>query len=993
MTIYPTAYKTKKYYFTDTSFDNLMKKRIYHVLLISSKYDAFLLEEDGRIDEQIFDEYASLNLRYPPQFIQVSNAEKAIETIENENIDLIIAMLSIDNTDAFELVNDIKNKYPDIPIVLLTPFLRNVAIKLREDDLSNIDYVFSWLGNADILLAIVKLIEDKMNAEHDILDIGVQAILIVEDSVRFYSSFLPNIYKIIFKQSKKFMTEGLNMHQKMLRMRGRPKILLATTYEEALTIYEKYKNNLLGIISDISYKRNGEIDTQAGIKLCKKIKSIDKQIPILLQSSEAKNKEIAKKLNIGFLNKNSRKLSKELRDFIIQNFAFGDLVFYNPKTNEEIIHVSDLKSLQQKIFEIPDESLEYHIKRNHISKWLYARALFPIAKIFKHGKCEDFNDLNEIRQYLFDTIADFRLDKGRGVIAKFQKDNFDEYLIFSRIGEGSIGGKARGLAFIDSMIKRNRMLYKFNDVIITIPRTVVLGTDVFDEFIDKNKLYKIALSDASDEDILKHFIKAELPVHIHEDLLAFISVINKPIAIRSSSLLEDSLYQPFAGVYSTYMIPNIKSDERLCLQQLCNAIKSVYASTFFKDSKAYLEAISNIIDEEKMGIVLQEACGTKHGNRFYPTISGVARSLNFYPIHPEKTEDGIANVALGLGKYIVDGGVNLSFSPKYSKKVMQLSSPEMALKDTQKQFFALNLDKDSFTPSTDDGMNILKLRISDAENDNSIKHIASTYDFENNILRDGINYKGKKLITFSNILNYNVFPLSDILQNILDISQKEMNDPVEIEFAIDLDTPKGQPKIFNFLQIRPIVENKETFDVKIENTQLDKTIIISDNALGNGVIDNIFDFIYVKPDSFNSMENSNIAVKIGNINEQLIKEKRNYVLVGPGRWGSNDPHLGIPVKWSQISGARVMVESGLENYRIDPSQGTHFFQNLTSFRVGYFTINPYINDGYYDLDYLSKFKPLFEDEFIRHLRFEKPMKILIDGKKNLGVIFKSGYSD
>jgi len=993
MTIDQTSYKIRKHCFFDTPFDNLMQKRIYHILLISSKYDAFLLEEDGRIDEQIFDEYASLNLRYAPQFIQVSNAEKAIETIEYAKIDLIIAMLNIDNPDDFQLINNIKNKYPNISIVLLTPFLRKVTIKLQEEDLSNIDYVFSWLGNANILLAIVKLIEDKMNAEYDILDVGVQAILVVENSIRFYSSYLPNIYKIIFKQSKKFMTEGLNIHERMLRLRGRPKILLATTYEEALTIYEKYKNNLLGIISDVGYYRNGELDYQAGIKLCEKIISIDKQIPVLLQSSKAENEKIAKKLKVGFINKNSKKLSMELRDYIIQNFSFGDLIFYDPKTNEEIIRVSDLKSLQQKIFKIPDESLEYHVKRNHISKWLYARALFAIAKIFKHGKYEDFNNINEIRQYVFDTIADFRLDKGRGVIAKFQKDNFDEYLIFSRIGESSIGGKARGLAFIDSMIKRNNILDKFDDVIITIPRTVVLGTDVFDEFIEKNKLYKIALSDASNEEILKHFIKAELPVHIHEDLLAFISVVNKPIAIRSSSLLEDSLYQPFAGVYSTYMIPNNKSDKKLSLQQLSNAIKSVYASTFFKDSKAYLESISNIIDEEKMGIVLQEACGTKYGNRFYPTISGVARSLNFYPIYPEKTEDGVVNIALGLGKYIVDGGVNLSFSPKYPKKVMQLSSPEMALKDTQKQFYALDMDENSFIPSTDDGINVLKLRVNDAEKDNSIKHVASTYDFENNILRDGINYNGKKLITFSNILNHKVFPLAEILQDLLDISQKEMNDPVEIEFAVDLNTPKGQPKIFNFLQIRPIVENKETFDVKIEKIQLDKTIIYSDTALGNGVVDNIYDFIYVKPESFNSVQNPNIAVKIGNINEQLIKEKRNYVLVGPGRWGSNDPHLGIPVKWSQISRARVMIESGLENYRIDPSQGTHFFQNLTSFRVAYFTINPYINDGYYDLDYLSKFKSYYKDEFIRHIRFKNPLRILIDGKKKLGVIFKAEYSE
>ncbi|MBC8486435.1 MAG: phosphoenolpyruvate synthase [Bacteroidetes bacterium] len=986
------TYKTKKYNYSETSFNELMKKRIYQVLLISSKYDAFILEEDGRIDEQIFDEYVSLNLRYPPRFIQVSTTEQTFITLEEENIDLVIVMMSDGDIDTFELTNIIKDKYPNKPIVVLTPFLRKVTLKLDEENLNAIDYVFCWLGNADILLAIVKLIEDRMNAEHDILDIGVQAILIVEDSVRFYSSFLPHIYKIIFKQSKKFMTEGLNLHQQTLRMRGRPKILLATNYEEALTLYEKYKNDLLGIISDVGYKRNGELDSQAGIKFCEKIISIDKQIPILLQSSEVKNEKIAKELNLGFINKNSKKLSTELRNFIIQNFAFGDLVFYHPKTNKEIVRIPDLKSLQERLFDIPDETFKSHLDRNSISKWLNARALFSIADTFKSVGREDFNDLDEIRRYIFDTISEFRIKKGRGVIAKFQKDNFDEYLHFSRIGEGSIGGKARGLAFVDSLIKRNNLLNKFKDTIVTIPRTLTIGTDIFDEFMEDNNLHKIALSGASDKEILKHFIEATLPFHIHEDLLAFMSVINKPLAIRSSSLLEDSLYQPFAGIYSTYMIPNIKSDERLSLQQLSYAIKCVYASTFFKDSKAYLDAISNIIDEEKMGIVIQEVCGTKYGNKYYPTISGVARSLNFYPLSPEKPEDGIANIALGLGKYIVEGGVNLRFSPKYPKKVIQLSSPEMALRDTQKQFFALNLDENSFTPSTDDGINILKLRINEAEKDNSIKYIASTFDFENNMLRDGTNYKGKKLITFSNILNHNAFPLAEILQNLLDISQKEMNNPVEIEFAVNLNTPRGQPKIFNFLQLRPIVDNKETFDAKIDKVPVEETIIYSETALGNGIIDNVCDFIYVKPDSFNSMENPNIAVKIGNINEQLIKEKRNYVLVGPGRWGSNDPHLGIPVKWSQISGARVMIESGLENYRIDPSQGTHFFQNLTSFRVGYFTINPYINDGYYDLDYLSKFGSCYEDEFIRHIRFENPLKILIDGKKNLGVIFKVEYS-
>ena len=688
--------KFKKLYFNDTSFDQLMRKRILHILLICSKYDAFILEGDGRIDEQIFNEYVSLNLRYPPQFIQANSDKEAMQIIEDENIDLVISMLSNGDIDTFDLAKRIKTKYPKKPIVVLTPFSREVSVKLSREDLSAIDYVFSWLGNADLILAITKLIEDRMNAEADINEFGVQAVLLVEDSIRFYSSYLPNLYKIIFKHSKDFMTEGLNEHQQMLRMRGRPKILLARTYEEAIMLFSKFKSNLLGVITDMSYKRDGVIDKLAGAKLCEMLKNEDPYMPILLQSSGAENEVIAKKINVGFINKNSKTLSMELRNFVIQNFAFGDFIFLDPDSAKEINRAFDLKSLQQKIFEIPDDSLKYHLKRNHFSKWLYARAIFPVAEMFKALRLEDFHDLDDARRYIFDTISSYRLSKGRGVIADFNKDRFDEYLIFSRIGNGSVGGKARGLAFIDSLLKRNRFIDKFEDAIVTIPRTVVMGVDVFDEFMEENNLYEIALSNASDSEILHAFVNSRLPFRIHEDLYAFMSVVNKPIAIRSSSLLEDSHYQPFAGIYSTYMISNTSQNERLNIEQLSIAIKSVYASVYFKDSKAYMMATSNVIDEEKMGIVLQEICGQRYGNRFYPAISGVARSINFYPIHPEKAEDGVVNIAFGLGKHIVDGGITLRFSPKFPKKIIQLSNPKMALQENQKKFFALDLQTDSF---------------------------------------------------------------------------------------------------------------------------------------------------------------------------------------------------------------------------------------------------------------------------------------------------------
>ncbi len=981
------ALDPKKYYFVDTSFNLLMKRRIYQVLLISSTYDAFMLEEDGRIDETIFMEYVSLSLRYPPQFIKVTSEEEAFEVLEDKNIELVISMLNIENSDTFDLAGRIKEKYPRIPFVVLTPFSREVSLKLREKNLSAIDYVFSWLGNADILLAIIKLIEDKMNIENDIRQ-GVQVILLVEDSIRFYSSYLPNIYKIIYRQSKGFITEGLNEHQKMVRMRGRPKIVLATNYEDAAKFFEKYKHNLLGIISDVSFKRNGAIDKAAGLDFVKLVKSQDEFMPILLQSSDSCNEALAEELKVGFLNKQSKTLSIELRNYINEYFSFGDFVFTDPLTNREITRATDLKSLQERIFEVPDESLRYHMQRNHFSKWFNARALFPIAEMFKEVSVTEFNDMDEAKRYIFDSITAFRINKARGVIAEFERDRYDEYLSFARIGLGSIGGKARGLAFLDSMVKRNRLSDRFDDVIISIPRTVVIGTDIFDEFMEENNLYDIALSDRTDKEILSLFVRARLPFRIHEDLYTFISCVNNPIAIRSSSLLEDSHYQPFAGIYSTYMIPNIKFNERVMIEKLSEAIKSVYASAFYKDSKSYMAATLNVIDEEKMGIVLQEVTGRQYNDRFYPCISGVARSINFYPIAPEKPEDGIANIAFGLGKYIVDGGNGIRFSPNYPKKILQLSSPELALSETQKSFYALDLNPDKFRPSVDETVNLMNVKIKDAENDSALKLVASTFDYDNHSLVEGTIYPGKRILTFSQVLNHETFPLAAVLQTVLSIGQKEMGKPVEIEFAVNLDLPGDEPKLFSLLQIRPIVGKNESVNLKLEEIQVKDTLILSNTALGNGIIKDICDFVYIKPEAWDPAKSGEIARDIEMVNDRFTAEKKNYVLVGPGRWGSSDPWLGIPVRWPQISSARVIIESGLENYRIDPSQGTHFFQNLTSFRVGYFTINPFIKDGFYDIEFLSAQPAFYEDEYIRHVRFDNPIRIEIDGKKNLGVVYK-----
>jgi CheY-like chemotaxis protein len=901
-------------------------------------------------------------------------------------------MLSIPDIDTFELANQIKTQYPQIPIVILTHFSREVSIKLKNEDLSAIDDVFCWLGNAELLLAIIKLLEDRMNAEFDVASVGVQTILLVEDSIRFTSIYLPSLYKIVFTQSQEFLKEAMNEHQRRLRKRGRPKILFAKTYNEALSFYEKYKNNMLGIISDISIKEDQlkQEKIKGGIQLCKLVKEEDPFMPFVFQSSDLENEKIALELGVGFIHKYSKTLSIDLNNYIVSNFGFGDFIFRDPTTMLEIARASDLVSLQYLIDTMPDESLAFHSSRNEISKWLNARSLFPIGHLFKQLKLEDFNNLSEARDFISKAISNYRQSRASGVIAKFTRQNFDEYMVFSRIGEGSVGGKARGLIFLSSIIKKYNFHSAYPGIHITVPRSVVLTTDIFEEFMEMNNLYKVGLSSLNDEEILKRFIKAELPSSLYEDLLAFMKFVKNPIAIRSSSKLEDSQYQPFAGIYSTYMIPTVENDPGKTLKLITDAIKAVYASVYYRNSKAYMAATSNIIDEEKMGIILQEVCGNPYGNRFYPTLSGVARSINFYPIKPEKSSEGIVNIGFGLGKYVVDGGVSLRFSPKYPGNVLQLSSPETAMKDTQKVFYSLDLSRKDFTPTTDDSANLLRLKISEAEGDPSFRFVASTYDFENNIIRDGIDHPGKKLITFSNILHHNTFPLAEILDSVLEIGQQAMGSPVEIEFAANLDVPSGKPQIFNFLQLRPIVVNDQRVSFKLENIPKEKTIIFSYSALGNGSIENLFDLVYIRPESFKASETKKIATVLEHLNSDFIIAKRNYILIGPGRWGSSDPWLGIPIRWPQISEARIIVESGLHNYNIDPSQGTHFFHNLTTFRVGYFSVNPHTNDGYFDSTFLDAETPLYENDFIRQLRFKEPLRVYIDGKKNIGIILKPG---
>lgn len=978
--------KLSQLYLRDTAFQNLMQRRIYNVLLIASPYDAFMMEEDGRIEEQLYFEYTSLNLSSPPRVAQASSYEDAYELLTTKSFDLIIAMPGNDIGQTFREAKTIKQLHPDIPFIVLTPFSREVSRRLANEDFSGVDYVFSWLGNVDLLLAIIKLMEDKMNSDNDILEVGIQTILLVEDSIRFYSSVLPHLYKFLLKQSLVFSTEALNEHEQMLRMRGRPKVILARTYEEAQELYDKYKDKILGVITDVSFNRQGAKDKLAGIKLAREIKAKDPYMPIIIESSENENEVYAQELGVSFIDKNSKKFPVDLGRTITDNFGFGAFIIRNPETGKEVMRINDLKELQDNLFDIPDNLLLYHASHNDISRWLYSRAMFPIAEIIQAHRFQSIEEAPEVKRFFFNLIVKYRKMKNKGVVAIFKKNRFDYYSNFARIGQGSLGGKGRGLAFIDSIIKKYPICDNFDGVVVSIPRTVVLCTDIFDQFMEENNLYPIALSDATDEAILDAFLQASLPIALKDDFYALFEVIDRPLAIRSSSLLEDSHYQPFAGIYSTYMIPHL-TDKDDMYQLLGNAIKSVYASVFYAESKAYMTATSNLIDQEKMAIIIQEVAGAEHDGLYYPSFAGVGRSLNYYPINDEQPEDGVTEVAVGLGKYIVDGGLALRFSPRHPDKVLQTSTLDLALRDTQTQLYALDIKDADRSFSVDDGFNIQKIRIQDAAKNGSLKYMVSTFDPQDQIIRDNDCGMGRRVVTFANILQHKVFPLAEIVDFMLSEGEKEMRRPVEIEFAGCIDK-KGEMKgNVYWLQIRPIVDRKEMLDEKIMDTASENLILKSTQALGHGMMDGVKDVIYVKTKNFSSFNNSLIAREIEKINKQYVEKGEGYILIGPGRWGSSDTALGIPVKWAHISAARVIAETALPNYRIEPSQGTHFFQNLTSFGVGYFTIDDK-KGGICDIDYLDNMPAVAETDFVRIVRFDNPLQIGINGKTGLGIIVK-----
>ena len=971
-------------YLKDTSFVNLMTRRIFNVLLIANPYDAFMLEDDGRIDEKLFNEYAALSLRYPPRFTQVSTETEAWGELHRNSFDLIIVMPGTDNSDTFDIARGIKHRFQHIPLVVLTPFSHGITARIEHEDLSDFEYVFCWLGNTDLLLSIIKLIEDKMNLDHDIEEGGVQQIILVEDNIRFYSSVLPELYKFVLQQSMEFATEALNEHQRTLRMRGRPKIVLARTYEEAIDLYDRHPNNVLGVITDARYPRGGVVDPQAGVQLLAELRKRDPFLPLILESAESENALQAKAYNADFIDKNSKKMAVDLREVVKQRFGFGDFIFRDPQTHQEVMRAHNLKEMQSAILSVPAESLLYHITRNHVSRWLRSRAMFPAAEFVKQLSWEELQDIDAHRRAIFEAIVDYRRMKNQGVVAVFRRDRFDRYSNFARIGEGSLGGKGRGLAFIDNIVKHHPELNQFDNATVMIPKTVVLCTDLFEEFMDHNNLYQLALSDADDAVILDAFRRATLPASLEGDILTFIEATSSPIAVRSSPLLEDSHYQPFAGIYNTYMVPLLENRHRM-LSMLCDAIKGVYASVFFKDSKAYMQATRNVIDQEKMAVILQEVVGRQYGDRYYPSMSGVGRSLNYYPIGDERAEEGIVNLALGLGKYIVDGGQTLRICPHHPGKVLQMSDTEMALRETQTRFYALDLKNMGENFSVDDAFNLLKLSVREADKDGALQYLASTYNPTDQVIYPGVYPDGRKIISFVGVLEHDVVPLPHLLREVLRLGQEAMRRPVEIEFAVEIDATT-RSCVFYLLQIRPMVDVKSDVHINLSEIRPETILLQSNNALGHGQMDDITDVVYVKTDGYNAGNNPLIAEEISRINAKFLDRGEHYVLVGPGRWGSSDSWLGIPVKWPNISAARIIVEAGLTNYRVDPSQGTHFFQNLTSFGVGYFTINDFNGDGVYNRAVLDTLPAVEETAHVRHVRFPHALSIKVDGKKKLGYV-------
>lgn len=973
-------------------FQNLMRLRIRDVLLVSSLYDLYVFEEDGRLYELIRNEYQGFNLSHAPELTRVSSGKEAISLAKEEKrFDLIITTMHIEDMPAYTFAKLVREASLGIPIVLLAYNNKELSELILHHDPSVFDRIFIWQGDFRLLIAIIKHLEDGMNVDHDTRIVGVQSIILIEDNIRYYSSFLPIIYREILNHSQRLISEGINLSHKYLRMRARPKILLSTNYEEAWDVFEKYKEYILGVISDIDFPRNGKADPQAGLEFARNVKTQHHDIPILLHSHLRENERKTHEVGASFLLKDSPTLLHELRQFMVENFSFGDFVFRTPD-GREVGRAQDLQSLEEQLQLVPEESIKYHAERNHFSNWLKARTEFWLAHQLRPQKVYDFPSIAALREDLISSLRYYRKIRQRGIITDFKKETFDPNSSFARIGQGSLGGKARGLSFVNILINNYNVQHRYDGVYIFVPPAVVIGADVFDQFLEENNLRNFALNATDDKEIIRAFVEAKtFPADTIGELSAFLDLIRDPIAVRSSSLLEDSQYHPFAGVYETYMLPNNHSDPFVRLSELIKAIKRVYASTFFQSAKDYIKVTSYRLEEEKMAVIVQKMIGSAHQNRFYPDFSCVAKSYNFYPVAPQKPYDGTVSAALGLGKTIVDGGMTVRFCPKYPQHLPQFSSIKDSLENNQNEFFALDLDAETDHVIEKDDYFLKKYSLPTAEGDGTLSFVGSTYSVENDKIYDGIAKSGMRIVTFAPILKHKIFPLAEISELLLDMGSWGMGTPIEIEIAVDVSVPMGKPIEYGILQMRPLVINREMeFDAAktLEEFDHQKLVCKSNQVLGHGSMKDIYDIVLVDQDRFERAKSRDVAREVGMMNSKLVSANRPYLLIGVGRWGTLDPWLGIPVTWNQISGARAIVEAGFKDFDVTPSQGSHFFQNLTSFMVGYFTVSANDRKSFIDWNWLQRQQVVEEMTYTKWIHVKAPVTIQMNGHESKGIILK-----
>jgi hypothetical protein len=972
--------------FSFSGFDRLMPFRIRDILLVSSLYDSFIIEQDGRLTEMLLGEYAQLNLSSAPLVTRVSSGEEALEALEEKHFDLVITMTRLGDMAVRDFGRQAKEIRTDLPVVLLVYNNRELSF-LGENGLRpEIDMVFIWYGDIRILLAIIKSVEDTMNVAHDTAEGAVRCILLIENSERFYSSYLPIIYTEVMRQTQNLMVEGINVMDKLLRMRARPKILLAENYEEAERIFLDYRTFMLGVITDAQFDHDGVSDPMAGVDFIRMVKGLEPDMPTLLQSSQLERKQEAVALGVDFLHKHSPTLLKDLRGFMKANLGFGIFAFLLP--NGTVVgEARDMTAMAKQLMQVPDESIEYHARRNHFSNWFMARTEFDLAMRIRPVKVSEFDSTKEVRQYLLETVLENRERVHRGHVSDFSRQLFfDLKSNFVRIGQGSLGGKGRGLAFVNALLARYDLRPRFESIEINVPPSAIIATDIFDSFLEDNNLLSLAMTDIGDDEISNAFLRARLPDEVTADLEAFLNQVRYPLAVRSSSLLEDSQHQPFAGVYNSHMLPNNHPDDRVRLEQLVHAVKLVYASTFFKSAKTYLQATSNRVEEEKMAVIVQQMVGRKYGNHLYPGIAGAAQSYNYYPMHGAEPEDGAASVVLGLGKAVAEGEQGLLFSPRHPQRLPQFGDVNDYLKHAQREFWALDLSNPDTFASREGTGSLVSLGLDQAEQDGSLSPVGSVYMPDNEAIYDGISRPGVRLITMAGVLKQKVFPLAELLDEILELTSLGMASPVEMEFAANPVPHDGKPAEFAILQVRPLVVGREEIDIDEIVTDLSRSLVYSDQVLGNGTVDHVHDIVMVRPDTFDRTFTPEVALEIRAMNQNLIDQDTPYMLVGPGRWGSRDRWLGIPIEWGDISWARVIVETQMADITVEPSQGSHFFHNLTSFEVGYFTAHENQRGIIMNWDWLMKQPPEQETRFLRHLRFEKPLQIYLDGRHGKGVI-------